>query len=163
MVVRITGDDPFKDPEVIDLIVGHLLAHKELDYVSNTIDPTYPEGVDTEAFTFEALERTWREAKLLSEREHVTPYIYKNPEKFAFQNIRHKNDLSHLRWTIDYEEDLRFAREVCSRLDGKSNFTMGDILALLEKEPELANINRGIERNAGYQASLERETEASQN
>jgi spore coat polysaccharide biosynthesis protein SpsF len=157
VIVRVTADDPFKDPSVLDEITRHLLEHSDLDYVSNTIEPTYPEGLDIEAFTFAALERAWLEARLPSEREHVTPYLWKNPEKFRTANVRHTSDLSSLRWTLDYEEDLRFAREVYERLHQRGIFRMDDILALLRAEPHLAAINKGIGRNAGYCASLEKD------
>ena len=157
VVVRVTADDPFKDPQVLDLVVGHLLGHPGLDYASNAMEPTYPEGLDIEAFWFSALERTWTEARLPSDREHVTTYIWTNPHLFNIASIKHPTDLSHLRWTLDYEEDLRFAREVYDRLYRGEVFLMGDILSLLEAEPHLARINEGIQRNAGYARSLERD------
>lgn len=153
VVVRVTADDPFKDPEVIDLAVRRLLRGG-LDYVSNTIEPTYPEGLDIETVTFEALERAWKEARLASEREHVTPYIWKNPQWFQIENFLLDTNLSHLRWTVDYEQDLKFARAVYERLGHEGIFSMHDVLALIEKEPELATINQGIVRNQGYLKSL---------
>lgn len=157
IVVRITADDPFKDPDVIDLVVGRLLAEPGLDYASNTIEPTFPEGLDVEAFTFTALERAWREARLPSEREHVTPYLWKNPGRFRVENVRHTTDLSTLRWTLDYPEDLRFAREIYARLYHGQVFRLAEILALLKAEPQLAAINTGIQRNAGYTLSLQQD------
>jgi len=158
LIVRITPDDPFKDPEVIDKLVSHYLAHRgSLDYVSNTIKPTYPEGLDVEVFTFAALEKAWREAKKPSEREHVTPYIWNHSELFRIVNIENDEDLSHLRWTLDTEADLRFTQEIYAKLYRGQIFLMKDILTLLEKEPELLKINQGIERNAGYLKSLEQE------
>jgi len=157
-IVRITPDNPFKDPEVIDKVVGYYLNHKKsVDYVSNTIKPTYPEGLDVEVFSFTALEKAWREAKLPSEREHVTPYIWNHPELFHVANVENEEDLSHLRWTLDYEEDLRFAREVYARLYHGQVFLMEDILALLRAEPALRMINQGIARYEGYLRSLEQE------
>jgi len=158
IIVRVTADDPFKDPKVLDKIVKYFLVHPELDYASNTIEPTFPEGMDIEVFSFRALERAWKEARLPSEREHVTPYIWKNPTRFNIANVRHEVDLSHLRWTLDYEEDLHFAREVYARLSHKGIFLMEDVLALLQTEPELSRINQGIERNVGYKVSLQKET-----
>ncbi len=158
VIVRITPDDPFKDPEVIDKIIRHYLTSKDkLDYVSNTIKPTYPEGLDVEVFSFAALEKAWNEARKDSEREHVTPYIWNHPELFRLANIENSEDLSHLRWTLDYEEDLRLAREVYARLYRGQVFLMKDILALLSAEPELARINQGITRNEGYLKSVQRE------
>lgn len=126
-------------------------------YVSNTIEPTFPEGIDIEVFSLAGLERAWREARLPSEREHVTPYIWKQPAKFKVANVRHSVDLSHLRWTVDYEEDLVFARAVYARLYRGEVFLMEDILGLLRSQPDLATINQGIERNAGYVASLRKD------
>ncbi len=157
IVVRITADDPFKDPQIIDRVVEYLLAHPEFDYVCNTLEPTFPEGLDVEAFSGPALARAWQEAELASEREHVTPYIWNHPDKFLTANLRHEPDLSHLRWTIDYEADLAFAREVYRRLGHRGLFLMEDILALLEAEPELARINQGVPRNEGYLKSLARD------
>ena len=154
VVMRITADDPFKDPEVMDLIAEKYFADSALDYASNTLEPSYPEGLDIEIFSFAALEIAWREAQLPSEREHVTPYIWKNPEKFKLLSIKQQEKLSHLRWTIDYDRDLEFAREVYARLYKGGIFGMKDILRLLEQEPKLAKINAGIERNAGYIKSL---------
>ena len=157
-IVRITPDDPFKDPEVIDEVVGYYLDHKKsVDYVSNTIKPTYPEGLDVEVFSAEALGKAWKEAKKSSEREHVTPYIWKHPERFRLANIENNEDLSHLRWTLDTEADLQFAREIYARLYHGQVFLMKDILALLRAEPELAQINQGIARNTGYLESVEQE------
>ncbi len=157
VIVRVTADDPFKDPQVIDRVVNHLLDHAGLDYASNTIEPTYPEGLDIEVFTFKALQRAWNEARLTSEREHVTPYIWKNPDKFNIFNVRYERDLSALRWTLDYEEDLRFTREIYARLYHGQIFLMDEILALLTREPQLLEINQGKVRNAGYLLSLQQD------
>lgn len=157
IIVRITADDPFKDPKVIDMIVNQLLSNPILDYVSNTIEPTFPEGIDVEVFTFQSLEIAWQESNLPSEREHVTPFIWNRPNRFNLLNVRNNEDLSHLRWTIDYEDDLRFAREIYLRLGSDQIFFMQDILALLREEPELLDINQRFERNLGYKKSLEQE------
>jgi len=147
LIVRVTADDPFKDPNITDRIVSELINNKKLDYVSNTVKPTFPEGIDIEAFRFKALETAWKEAKTKEEREHVTPYIWKNPRKFRIKNISNKRNLSFLRWTIDYEEDLKFAKEVYKRLYKNGEiFCMEEILKLLEKEPSLIQINKNIEQ-----------------
>lgn len=144
VIVRITADDPFKDPVVIDRIITHFLANRQkLDYASNTIKPTYPLGLDTEVFSFSGLQKAWNEATDPYDREHVTPYFYRHPELFRLANIENGEDLSSLRWTLDYEADLRFAREIYSRLYREGDiFLMNDILRLLEKEPQLAEINK---------------------
>lgn len=157
IIVRVTADDPFKDPKVIDKAIN-LLIQGEYDYVSNTIHPTYPEGIDIEVFTFNALAKAYAEAKLLSEQEHVTPYIWKNKNKFKVLNFEYPQNLSELRWTLDNPKDYAFVEAIYSRLY-KPNyiFYMEDILDLLEKEPYLSEINTGIIRNEGYLKSLKQD------
>lgn len=155
VVVRVTADDPFKDPEVIDHVVGRFFENASVDYASNTIEPTYPEGLDIEVFSFQALEQAWKEAVLNSDREHVTPYIWRQPQLFRILNVKHDPNLSHLRWTLDYEADLHFARAVYARLYDGRVFLMKDILSLLEREPSLTSMNSGIPRNAGWLRSIE--------
>ncbi len=158
-IVRITADDAFKDPEVVDRAVRIFIdRYPDLDYVSNTLQPTYPEGLDIEVFSFQAMERAWKEARLTSEREHVTPYIWKHPDRFRVHNFVLDRDLSHLRWTVDYPEDMAFVQAVYERLYRPGRvFTMQEILGLLEAEPELQAINQGFQRNAGYLRSLEQD------
>jgi spore coat polysaccharide biosynthesis protein SpsF len=153
-IVRITADDPFKDPQVIDEVVARFQSGG-LDYASNTIEPSYPEGLDVEVFSRAALDRAWRDATLHSDREHVTPYIWRQPQLFQVANVRLDRDLSHMRWTLDYPDDLQFARAVYGRLYRGQIFGMADMLELLAQEPELALLNNGFQRNAGYIASLE--------
>ena len=157
IIVRVTADDPLKDPVVVDKVIDHFLAHPELDYASNTVEPTYPEGLDVEVFSYKTLKKAWQEANKPSEREHVTPYIWTNAQRFKIANVRHNCDLSAMRWTVDYEKDLQFVREVYQRLYKGKVFYMEDILALLKSEPELAKINANFERNAGYLASLKKD------
>jgi spore coat polysaccharide biosynthesis protein SpsF len=158
-IVRITPDDPFKDPEVIDKAIEIFLNGKsELDYVTNTLPPTYPIGLDVEVFSFYALEKAWKEAKKPSEREHVTPYIWNHPEIFRIKNFGLGKDLSHLRWTLDDDRDLQFTREVYQRLYPKKRFfSMEDILKLLEQYPSLIKINERNEKYEGYLKSLEKD------
>ncbi len=159
VIVRVTADDPFKDPEVIDQGI-QLLHAGNYDYCSNTLKPSFPEGIDIEVFRVSALDRAFREARLDSEKEHVTPYVWKHPEIFRLHNFSYPEDLSHLRWTIDYENDLHFAREVYRRLyPNKRIFLMRDILDLLAEEPELSKINSGVMRNEGYGVSLAKEAQ----
>lgn len=154
-VMRITADDPFKDPDVCGLVLSRFIrAEGSVDYVSNTVELSYPEGLDVEVFSREALERAAQEANLPSEREHVTPYIYKRPDAFRIEQVVLDRDLSSLRWTLDYPEDLVFARAVYERLSNKPMFLMDDVLSLLAREPHLAALNQGFVRNAGYHASL---------
>lgn len=156
-VVRVTADDPFKDPEIVDQAVN---LHRDLgtDYCSNTIVPSFPEGLDIEVFTLAALRLAHRQALLQSEREHVTPFIWKRPDKFRLHNFTYTEDLSHLRWTIDYACDLGMAREVYRSLyPSKRIFLMRDILALLNSHPEAFAGNENLPRNEGYLKSISKD------
>ena len=151
-VVRLTGDCPLHDPAVVDRVVAEFLARRP-DYLSNVQPPTFPDGLDTEVFTFAALERAWKEAALKSEREHVTPYIRNHPGIFSLGNVTHAADLSGLRWTLDEARDLDFIRAVYARM-GRVDFGLNDVLGLLAAEPALAELNAEIGRNEGYEKSL---------
>lgn len=156
VIVRITADDPLKDTDVINKAID-VLDDGEFDYVSNTIKPTYPEGIDVEVFTFNALERAYKEAKLPSEHEHVTPYIWKNRDIFKCYNFENEIDLSKMRWTMDTEDDYNFMCEIYSYFVGKDNFSMSDVLEILKKNPKIMEINQGHIRNEGYLKSLKEE------
>lgn len=149
VVVRLTADDPFVDPEVVDRAVGIFLDNN-VDFVNNHFDPTYPEGLDIEVYSMKALEKSWKEAMLLSEREHVFPYIQNHPEFFKTITFRQYRDLSYLRWTIDYDCDFQMTKRVYDHLyDGKKVFLQEDILELLEKHPEISRMNAHIRRKEG--------------
>ncbi|MDX2345525.1 MAG: glycosyltransferase family protein, partial [Legionella sp.] len=152
IIVRVTADDPFKESEIIDKAISFLKADPLLDYCSNTLFPTYPEGLDIEVFRIDALKRAYREAVLSSEREHVTPYIWKYPEKFKIHNFNYKENLSHWRWTIDYEKDFEFTQKIYAELypKFKNKFSYEDVISLLKDHPELMEINKGVQRNEGY-------------
>ena len=152
-VVRITADCPLIDPEVIDQMVRRF-QRGDLDYASNAMVRTYPDGLDTEVLSFSALERAWHEASRNSEREHVTPYLRSG--KFRIANVENALEFSHLycRWTVDEQEDLEFVRAVYGAFRGRENFLMEDILQLLRDQPELEKLNSQIISNRGYYKSL---------
>ena len=152
-IVRLTGDCPLLDVAVIDEVIAAFVVG-DYDYVSNRMELTYPDGLDTEIFSFPSLEKAWHESLLPSEREHVTPYIYTHPEIFALGNVRYKEDLSALRWTVDEEQDLEFARNVFSYL-GNDCFGMDKILEVLRTHPEITEINKSIPANFGYRKILQ--------
>lgn len=156
IIVRITADDPLKDREIIDLAVDAMLADSALDYCSNTLVPSFPEGLDIEVFRASALERAGREAELASEREHVTPYIWKNQHRFCCRNLLHSEDLSGMRLTVDKPTDLELMRIIFAELGGRDNlFSWRDVIALLKRSPELIEINAGTIRNEGYLRSVQ--------
>jgi spore coat polysaccharide biosynthesis protein SpsF len=154
VIVRLTADCPLIDPEIVDKVIEYFLSGNS-DYVSNTVKPSYPDGLDTEVFSFGSLQRAWEEAKLKSEREHVTAYLWKHPELFKIGNVKNDIDLSRFRWTVDIDEDLQFVREIYQRLYIEDRiFYMEDVLKLLKQHPELLAINSSSTRNQGYAKSL---------
>ena len=154
VVVRITADCPLIDPYIVDKVIQRFLMG-DCDYATNALIRTYPDGLDVEVFSFNSLEKVWKEARWASEREHVTSYICKNPDEFILANVQNDSDLSRLRWTVDEDRDLEFVRQVCKHLyqDGHI-FHMEDILELLKKYPHLEKINQEIVTNEGYAKSL---------
>ncbi len=160
-IARITGDCPLIDPGLIDEVVS-LFLERSYDYASNVHPPTYPDGLDTEVFSFAALERAFEEARLPSEREHVTSYMVNHPELFRLGAVRCDRDYSHMRWTVDEAEDLAFVRAVFDEMKSEA-FGMRDVIALLEEKSELAAINADIKRNEGYEKSLKKDRPAGRN
>ncbi len=153
-VVRLTGDCPLADPQVIDAVVAKLRGGA-FDYASNVEPATYPDGLDVEIVRMSALERAHAEARLPSEREHVTPFVRNHPELFPRTNLENPVDLSHLRWTVDEPADLAFVAAIYRALyPHNPAFGTAEILELLDRNPDLADINAGFERNEGMIKSL---------
>lgn len=157
VIVRITADDPLKDPCVINRAISLFKSDVDLDYVSNTLTPTYPEGLDVEVFGMSALTRAFHQAELLSDREHVTPYIWRQPESFVCLNFQHDVDYSFIRLTIDYDVDLDFIRQLVSLTPGGLYGSMQDYVATVDEYPALRLLNGGITRNQGYIDSIKSE------
>lgn len=156
-IVRLTGDCPLADPEIIDLAIN-TFYEQNADYLGNGLPPSYPDGMDVEVFRFSALEAAWNDAKLPSEREHVTPYIYKNPDRFHLANITHVPDLSGLRLTVDEACDFELVEKIYHALmPGKPDFVLQDILELLACHPEWLELNQQIIRNEGYLKSIKQD------
>jgi spore coat polysaccharide biosynthesis protein SpsF len=153
IIVRLTADCPLLDPIIIDKVVQTFISGG-FDYVSNCQDPTYPDGLDTEVFTWKALERAWQDARRPSEREHVTAYITNNPELFRIECMKNGEDFSRMRWTVDEPADLELVRQIYRLVGERSTFGMNEILALFDNHPELYAINAGFARNEGYEKSL---------
>ncbi|WML68413.1 MAG: 8-amino-3,8-dideoxy-manno-octulosonate cytidylyltransferase [Methanoregula sp. SKADARSKE-2] len=152
-IVRVTADCPLIDPQVIDSVVAEMLSGN-YDYVSNVDPPTFPDGLDVEVITRDVLLEADEKAMLPSDREHVTPFIRMNPV-IRKTTIRNPEDLSHLRWTLDTQEDYTFISEIYGDLHCPPEiFLMTDILNLLARKPELQKINSHISRNQGYEKSL---------
>jgi spore coat polysaccharide biosynthesis protein SpsF len=142
-VVRITSDCPLIDPQLVDETI-RVFRDERADYASNDFPRTYPRGLDSEVFTSAALERAWREAHEPYEREHVTPYLYEHPEIFRLASLSGDVDHSQYRWTLDTPEDLELLRAIYSRFDNRDDFRWQDVVALMEREPELAELNSQV-------------------
>jgi spore coat polysaccharide biosynthesis protein SpsF (cytidylyltransferase family) len=137
IVVRITADDPFKDPEVIDVVVSRLLG-AGANYASNTLRPTYPLGIDIEAFTADSLARAAARTQDAYDREHVTPYLAAHPREFRLESVELDEDRSSVRMTIDHPEDLAFARAVYEALAPQVLFGFRAVLQVIESDPNVA-------------------------
>lgn len=147
VVIRVTGDCPLVDPELVDAAIA-AFQKGNLDYVSNTLTPTYPDGLDVEVFSFSALEQAWGKAKNPYEREHVTPYI-KFSGEFRLLNLANVEDCSSERWTVDEPEDLEVIRNVFKYFGSNHEFGWRDVLALRHEHPEWFDANRDFIRNEG--------------
>jgi len=147
VIVRITSDCPLIEPEIIDKVVLAFLEARP-DYGSNTLERTYPRGLDTEVMTISALECAWQNATERYQRVHVTPYLYENPDQFRLLSVKNAQDYSGYRWTVDTPDDLAFVREVYQRLGDGDAIHWMDVVALLAREPQLAELNRAIGQKA---------------
>lgn len=156
IILRITADCPLIDPQIINKLIKYYLRNKDkFDYIS--LPKNYPEGIDAEVFSFKALKKAWQEAKLPSEREHVTPYILNHPKIFGLGRLPKdiQGDFSYLHWSVDEERDLKFVRGVFKKLYHKDYiFYTKDVLKLLKNEPQMIEINKGLTGNEGYLKSL---------
>ena len=147
IVVRITGDCPLIDPQIVDAVVLQL-RDTNADYASNTSPPTYPDGLDVEAFLFSVLEKAWKEAKVSAEREHVTPFM-QDAARFHTVNVFHHTDLSSERWTVDEPEDLEVVARVFEHFDPKRDFSWQDVMQLRHERQEYFVANRHLVRDEG--------------
>ncbi len=147
VVVRITADCPLIDPQLVNDTISSL-RKQNVDYASNSITRTYPRGLDVEACTAAALRLAWQKATEPYEREHVTPYIYEHRALFRIASVFGTTDYSHLRWTLDTPSDLALLRAIYDRFRNTDNFCWQDVIALMESEPELTDVNRHIRQKS---------------
>ncbi|MEL6390967.1 MAG: glycosyltransferase family protein [Bacteroidota bacterium] len=145
IVLKIPSDCPLIDPQIIDRCIQSFLDHP-CDYLSNLHPATYPDGNDVEIMSMSVLKEAWIKADRDYEREHTTPFFWERPGQFHIRNITWElgkdYSMSH-RWTIDYEEDYHFIRRVYEELyESNPAFTIHDILDLLERKPEIADVNQ---------------------
>lgn len=146
VIVRICSDCPLIDPAIIDEVIERYFA-SQADYASNTLQRTYPRGMDVEVFSYDTLVKTEKAAMFAGEREHVTPYIYRHPELFRLHGVQQAKDESHLRLTVDTKEDLQLISLLLEALyPTHPNFTLADIMACLREHPTWMHINAAIQQ-----------------
>ena len=148
IIIRITADCPLIDSKLLDQMILKFIE-SNVNYLSNTLIPTYPDGYDVEIFDFETLKKTFKDAKQESEREHVTLYIKKNKDKFKIKNFSHSSNLSNLRLTLDEEDDFKLISNVTNLMKDKYFFDLKDVEKLYKKKPELFKLNSQITRDEG--------------
>lgn len=152
-IIRICCDNPIHSYKVVDFAMNEFMK-LGVDYFSNSNqEPDYLEdGYDVEITTYNALKQAWQKAKLLSEREHVMPYI-KNSGKFIL-GWRKANAAYNFKLSVDTENDLKVAQTIFSELKDKPDFAIDDVVDLLQRKPQILDLNRESEINSGYKKSL---------
>jgi spore coat polysaccharide biosynthesis protein SpsF len=172
IIVRLTADCPLIDSSVIDETVNAFLGNTSVesgmadnqpsiamhnpqfpyDFAANRLPPpwhrTYPIGLDVEVCAFQALERAWKETTKSHHREHVMPYLYEDEGRFRVLQVNHDPDYGTLRWTVDTSDDLELVRQIYAHFPGRDDFTWLEVLALFEREPELAQINARVQHKS---------------
>lgn len=142
IVVRVTADCPLVDPGVVDRLVEVFKANPGVDLVTNNKPSTYPHGLDIEVMSLDALARVWRETEPGIKREWFSLNFHEVPGAYRVMNVPYSTDLTHMRWTVDFPEDMDFARQVFAQLDRPGRvFLMDDVLELLKAHPEIGEIN----------------------
>lgn len=147
VVVRITGDCPLVDSELVDEVIRRFKS-LEVDYFNNVSPPTYPDGLDIEVFTFNALEQASQATSKPYDREHITPYL-RESGMFKTASMQHSQDLSALRWTVDEPADFAVIEKVFQNFHPRIDFSWGEVLDLQRQQPDIFNINQHIIRNEG--------------
>ncbi len=166
-ILRITADCPLIDPILIGRVLQCFRAggydHFGLAAGAGAVhmgDGRFPDGLDVECFSLQALEEAWKSASSEVDREHVTPFIWKNPKRFELGVLLADRDYSQFRWTVDNPEDLEVVGRIYAALyDDRRPFGMTDILTFLEEHPEVAEHNRHLIGFEGYEGVWEDESE----
>lgn len=152
-IVRITSDCPLIDPTVVDK-AAELYKTGKFDYVNNFHDDAYPSGTDVEIFSTKTLKETWEKAKKPSEREHVTPYIYNNPELFSIGFLKNTTNVCGLHYSVDRKEDLDFVKLIYKKIH-KRPILLDDIIKIIKEDPTMLEINKNTNSKEGYLKSLQ--------
>jgi spore coat polysaccharide biosynthesis protein SpsF len=144
-ILRITSDCPLIDPELVDNGIEKFLDGG-YDYITNSLEETFPHGLDFQILKFDVLKYVFENAELYSEKEHVIPYILNNPGKFKIYNIKNEKNFSNFRITVDWPDDLELIKKIIERTENRP-ILMKNIVEILNKNPELMEINSGHSRN----------------
>jgi len=155
-LVRLTSDCPLIDPSEIDKVID-ICVSNDVDYASNAIIPTFPDGIDVEVFKFSALKKAYEEATLKSDREHVTPYIWRNSSEkggviFTSLNVSNLHDYSKYRITVDTDKDFAVLQKLIEELGTDKPWM--DYVSFLDNNEDIKAINAEYERNEGYSKSI---------
>ena len=154
VIIRLTGDCPLFMPALCDQMISEFLK-SNFDYYSNTITPSFPDGLDIEIFRADVLRKVASQVVSKDELEHVTLGIYRRPEMFICGNFSNDQNLAELRWTVDTESDLDFVRKIYANFEGReSEFNLQEVLYYLEINPHLSNIDPGNLRNSALNQEL---------
>jgi len=154
-IIRLTGDCPLVMPELIDSMVN-CFHRSYADYLSNTLNPTYPDGLDVEIMRGSALRKLATLELSAAEREHVTLGMYTRPKQFVLKNFLNDQDLSGKRWTVDYIEDLIFVANIYKNFVGReSKFSFKEVLSVLDNNPSLVSGIPAERRNEKLREKIE--------
>ncbi|RJQ34475.1 hypothetical protein C4568_02350 [Candidatus Parcubacteria bacterium] len=157
-IVRLTSDCPVIDPKVIDRVI-RFYQEGHYDFVSNSLEPySWPDGMDTEVFSCELLERAAKEATKPSHREHVTFYFWQNPGLFKIGYFKNSSNQSSYRLTLDYPGDYEVLRRIHKHFAPRTDFTVAEIISFLDANPDVREMNSEAVRNAGWQSALKKDS-----
>ena len=150
-IIRICSDSPFIDPKIIERGYN-IFKKKKYDYVSNIVIPTYPAGMSVEIFNFESLKKANKAKTDDKEKEHVTPYIYRNEKIFKIKNFKAKKNYNKYRFAIDYKKDFIAMKNLNTILvnSKKENFDLNYLTKLIDKNPNISKINQNIKTFLRY-------------
>ena len=150
LIVRITGDCPLVDPDIVDEVISQTIEHSA-DYCSNVGDRTFPRGYDVEVFTFEVLEKMYYEVTDPIEREYVTIHIRKNSNLYKIHNVSSKYNHPEWRVCVDTTEDLELIKEIFKHYKNKKQISYNNVISLFEQNPDLPKINSHVQQRTYMQ------------
>jgi len=154
IIIRITADNPLIDPQIVDTIIEEYKKGK-CDFITNTINRTFPYGTEVEIFSYEILEKAWKKAEKPSEKEHVTTFIKDPKNGFNLENITNVENFSNLRYTVDKKEDLVLVKEIVKNIHNRP-ILLQDIIELYRRKSKIFEINRNVKHD-GYLSSIEKD------